>query len=149
MKLGNAVLGIFAIFLLIGVFAPSIIDGIKTWRTDGLTSQDAIVATAGGVTTANITLTKDLYQANIVNLDDITSTDEDDTPVGTDYDEDTLVLAVAGLEASTSRTLTISYYGETDQSVMRVIGPFLGVLIIGGLLAAIAWGMFHNKKGIR
>jgi hypothetical protein len=149
MKLGNAVLGIFAIFLLIGVFATPIINGIKTWRTDGLNSQDAIVATAGGVTTANITLTKDLYQANIVNLDDITSTDGDDTPVGTDYDEDTLVLAVAGLEASTSRTLTISYYGETDQSVMRVIGPFLGFLIIGGLLTAIAWGMFHNKKGIR
>ncbi len=143
---GKAFIGIIAIFLLLGAFSTAILDGIKTWRTDGLSTQTAVVATGAGVTTANITLAKDLYQANITNVDSITSTEGTDAAAATSYDEDTLALTIAGLAANTSRTLTISYYGETDQQVMRTIGPFLGVLIIGGLAALVIWGIFEGKK---
>lgn len=137
---------VIAIFLLLGAFGAEILNGIKTWRTDGLATQSIVVATAVGVTTANITLAKDLYQANITNVDSITSTEGTDAAAATSYDEATLALTIAGLAANTSRTLTISYYGETDQQVMRTIGPFLGVFIIGGLAVLLIWSVFEGKK---
>ncbi len=144
--IGKAFVAVIAIFLLLGAFSTPILDGIKTWRTDGLSTQTAVVATAAGVTTANITLAKDLYQANVVNVSSITSSDGTDVPAATSYTEDTLVLLVSGLNDDASRTLTLSYYGETDSDVMRVIGPFAAVLIIGGLIALIIWEVVSHKK---
>jgi hypothetical protein len=137
---------IIGIFLLLGAFSTPILDGIKTWRTDGLTSQNFVVATAAGVTSANVTLSKDLYQANVVNVSSVTSDDVLDAPAATTYTEATLVLLVAGLDDDNSRTLTVSYYGETDSDVMRVLGPFLGVLIIGGLAGIMIWSVFEKRR---
>ena len=142
-KAAGAILGIF---LLLGAFSTPILDGIKTWRTDGLSTQTTVVATAAGVTTANVTLAKDLYQANVVSVSSLASTDGADAPAATSYTESTLVLLVSGLNDDSSRTLTIGYYGETDSDVLRVIGPFLGVLIIGGLCALMIWSIFEGKK---
>lgn len=146
--LGKIFVGVIVIFLLLGVFATSILDGIKTWRTDGTTTQTALVTTAGGATSTNVTLTKDLYQASVAEVSSITSNDGDDTPVADTYTEATQVLLVTGLAESTTRTLTIVYYGETDSSVMQAIGPFLGILIIGGILFAVVYSVFH-KSGRR
>jgi hypothetical protein len=142
-KAAGAILGIF---LLLGAFSTPILDGIKTWRTDGLSTQTTVVATAPGATTANVTLAKDLYQANVVNIHSITSTDGADAAAATSYTEATLVLLVSGLNDDSSRTLTIQYYGETDSDVLRIIGPFLGVLVIGGLTILMIWSIFEGKK---
>ena len=142
-KAAGAILGIF---LLLGAFSTPILDGIKTWRTDGLSTQTTVVATGAGVTTANITLAKDLYQANIVNVDSVTSTDGADAPAVTSYTEATLALLISGLNDDSSRTLTIGYYGETDSDVLRIIGPFLGVMIIGGLCVLMIWSIFEGKR---
>jgi hypothetical protein len=142
-KAAGAILGIF---LLLGAFSSPILDGIKTWRTDGLATQTTVAATAAGVTSANVTLAKDLYQANIVNVDSLTSTDGADAPAVTSYTEATKVLLISGLNDDSSRTFTISYYGETDSDVMRIVGPFVGVLLIGGLAALMIWSVFEGKK---
>ena len=142
-KAAGAILGIF---LLLGAFSTPILDGIKTWRTDGLSTQTTVVATGGGVTSANITLAKDLYQANVVNVHSVTSTDGADAPAVTSYTEATKVMLLSGLNPSSSRTLTIEYYGETSSDVMRIIGPFLGVLLIGGLAALMIYSVFEGKK---
>ena len=142
-KAAGAILGIF---LLLGAFSTPILDGIKTWRTDGLATQTTVVATAPGITTANVTLAKDLYQANVVNVHSITSTDGADAVAVTSYTEATLALLVSGLNDDASRTLTIEYYGETDSDVMRIVGPFVGVLLIGGLAALMIWSVFEGKK---
>ena len=143
---GKVFVGILSIFLLLGAFSTPILDGIKNWRTDGLTTQTTVVVTAPGVTTANVTLARDLYQALVTNVDSITSTDGTDAPAASSYTEATLVLLVSGLNDDASRTLTINYYGETDNDVMRVIGPFLGVGVIGILAVGMIWAVFEGKK---
>ncbi len=143
---GKILVAIIAIFLLLGAFSSEILNGIKTWRTDGLSTQSFVVATAAGITSANVTLAKDLYQANVVNVSSITSSDGADVPAATVYTEASKLLTIAGLNDDSSRTLTVSYYGETDQEVMRVIGPFLGIFIIGGLVVLLIWEVFAGKK---
>ena len=142
-KIGVILVGIIALFLLIGPFSTPIIDGIHDWRSSD-TSQNEVVATAAAVTTANVTLDFDLYQASTGEVQSITSTIEE-SPVASSYDEDSKVLLVSSLTAETSRTLTINYYAETDDTVMRALGPFLSILIFGGCVFAVMWGMWKGR----
>ena len=96
------------------------------------------------MTTANVTLSYDLYQAATAEIIEITSTVGTDTPVGSTYTEATKKLLVSGLTADTSRTLTIEYYAETDDDTMRIIGPFVGFLIFGGIIFAIVWKVWKH-----
>lgn len=141
--IGKVFVAIISIFLLLGAFSTPILDGIKSWRTDGVTTQQAFIVTAGD-SSANVTLSRDLYQASVAQVVSIVST-KTEAPVAADYVEATRSLVIAGLLPNESRTLTIRYYGETDSPVMRVIGPFLGVLIIGGLVGVIIWGVFVRR----
>lgn len=142
--IGKVLLAIFALFLLLAAFASPISDGIKGWRTNN-TTQNFTITTGGGVTTANVTLSYDLYQASLPEVISLTSSQITDSPVAASYDEATKTMLISGLAASLSRTLTINYYAETTDSVMRAIGPFLVILIIGGCVGLIFWGLF--KKG--
>ena len=145
MKIGAIALGIFTIFMLLGPFREPIIDGIKGWRTND-TLQSESVATGVGQTTANVTLDYDLYQAVTAEVQSISSNITGETPVASAYTEATKVLLVSGLDASATRTLGIQYYAETEDTTMRVLGPFLagiGFLILVGL---IIWGMFGGKR---
>ena len=143
--MGRVFIGILAIFLLLGAFATPINDGIKTWRTND-TSQDFEVTTGVGVTSANVTLSYNLYQEALAEVQSISSNDTDDTPVATTYTDATKVLLVSGLDDSTVRALTIDYYAETDSTVMRVLGPFLPFLIFGFLLMATVWGVVKGRR---
>jgi hypothetical protein len=143
--LGRVVIGILAIFLLLGAFATPINDGIKTWRTND-TSEDFEVTTGAGVTSANLTLSYNLYQEALAEVQSISSNDTDDSPVASAYTDATKVLLVGGLDGDTVRTLTVDYYAETDSTVMRVLGPFLAFLIFGFLLFSIVWGIAKNKR---
>ena len=143
--MGKIVGGILAIFLLLGAFASPIIEGIKGWRTVDTTEQ-YVVVTGGGETGDNVTLSYDLFQAALPEVIAITSTEETDTPAATAYVEATNALEVSGLTASETRTLTVNYYGETANAVMKAIGGFLAVLIIGGLVGLVLWDMAKHKK---
>ena len=142
---GRVFVGVLALFLLLGAFASPITSGIKTWRTND-TTENFDVATAAGVEGANITLSYDLYQAAIAEVQSITSDNVSDTPVADSYVEATKKLLVTGLADATisSRVLTVNYYAETDDTVMQILGPFLAVLIFGGLVSAILYGMWHK-----
>ena len=142
-KIGSILIGIIALFLLIGAFRTPIIDGIKGWRTNDTTELFA-VTTAAGVTSANVTLSYDLYQAATAEIQSITSTEGADVPAASAYTESTKVLLIAGLDADNTRTLTVNYYAETDDTVMKVIGPFLGFFIFGGVAGLIIWTMWKK-----
>ena len=54
------------------------------------------------------------------------------------------------LDPDATHTITINYSAETDDTVMRVLGPFLSVLIFGGCAFALLWGAWSGigkKKG--
>ena len=142
--MGRVTMGIILIFLLLAAFATPINDGIKTWRTDDI-SEDIVVSTGAGVTSANATLSYNLYQEAIAEVQSISSNDTDDTPVASAYTDATKVLLVTGLDDSESHILTIDYYAEKDDTVMRVIGPFLAFMIFGFLLLGIVWGVVKGK----
>lgn len=145
--LKNAAVAILAVFILLGAFATPILDGIKGWRSDDVT-QSYIVTTGAGVTTQNVTLTRELYNSDVSEVIAVTS-NITETPVSTSYDEDTQNLLISALAAADSRTLTVEYYGEDENVVMKALGPFLPVLIIGGLLIATVAGIWLSKKGKR
>lgn len=142
--IGKVIVGILAIFLLLGAFSSPIIDGIKGWRTND-TTQGFTINTAAGVTTANVTLAYDLYQAAVPEVYSVASNLGTDTPSAKSYAEATKSLLIEGLTANSARQLSIKYYAETDDKVMRVLGPFLAVLIIGGCVAFILWGMLRKR----
>jgi len=144
-KIGTIFIGILSIFLLLGAFRTPISDGIKGWRTTDSTQAFA-VTTAAGVTSANVTLSYDLYQAATAEVIGITSNVTADVPVATTYTEVTKVLLVSGLEESKTHTLSVEYYAETDDEVMRVLGPFLNFLIFGGVTFGIIAVMWIDLK---
>ena len=143
--MGRVVIAILAIFLLLGAFATPINDGIKTWRTDD-TSEDFEVSTGSGVTSANVTLSYNLYQEALAELQSITSNDTDDIPIANTYTDATKVLLITGLDDEETHALTVDYYAETDSIVMRVLGPFMSFLIFGFLLMGIVWGVVKGSK---
>jgi len=142
--LGKVFLGILAIFLLLGAFASPINSGIKGWRTDN-TTNNFVVTTAAGVTTANVTLTANLYQNSISDVAWISS-NITEVPVATSYTAASNKLLVSALTAGTVRSLTVNYYGDVDSELMSAIGPFLSFLIIGGLIAAVVISIFWKRR---
>ena len=142
--IGKVILGIIAIFLLIAVFATSIISGIHGWRTED-TTQQFVVTTAAAETTADITLSHDLFQASTDEVYSVT-TSQNETVAATSYVEATKVLTISNLTDDLTRVVTVSYYGETEDDTMRIVGPFLGIVIFGGLTFAIVAGVFKSGK---
>jgi len=137
--MGKVFVAILAVFLLLGAFATPINDGIKGWRTVD-TTENYAVTTAAGVTTANVTLTSELYRDNITEVISVSSNESGETPVATSYAEATDYVLISALDASQTRTLTVNYYADSDSPVMIAAGPFLGILIFGGLLFGIFMG---------
>ncbi len=144
--MGKVLFVILAVFLLLGAFATPINDGIKTWRADRPT-QNFVVITPAGVTTANVTLTEDLFEDDVTEVISITSNVTGENPVATAYTPASNKLLVSALDADTTRTLAVYYYAETASTVMQAIGPFLGILIFGGLLLAIFLAGKGGKRG--
>ena len=139
--MGRIFFVILAVFLLLGAFAEPILDGVKTWRTNN-TTQAFSVSTGAAQTTANVTLTYDLFQANIAEVILITS-NATEVPIANSYVEATKILNVAALNPSETHTLTVNYYAETENAGLRAVGPFLGLLIIGGCIFVV----FKGSKG--
>lgn len=134
---------ILAIFLLLGAFASPINDGIKGWRTEDTTENEQ-VTTAGGVTTANVTLSNDLFQDDVTEVISISS-NITESPIASSYVAASNQLLISALNAGVTRTLAINYYAETDNNVLQVVGPYLSLLIIGGLLVGIVMTFLKRR----
>ena len=133
MARGGAVIGLILIIIGIILFPVLLSSFDDMSKTDAATI--GTVATGVGVTTGDVTLNSGLYDTNLDNIIDISSTDTDDFPAPSSYNENTDALTVSGLEASTSRALTVEYYTEMDTgyiSTILPIAPFVVFLIFLG-----------------
>jgi len=146
--IGKIFIGLIALFLLLGAFRTPIIDGIKGWRSMDIDPYTEGVVTDNVTTTYDIDLDYDLYQANVGEATVTSNITETLNPPAKAYVEATKVLTVSGLLPSQTRTLTIEYYAETEDPVMRVIGPFLAFFIFFGVAGLIIWSIM-SKKGRR
>ena len=145
--MGRVFLAILMIFLLLGPFRTPILEGIEGWRTQDI-SDSFVVVTAAGQTTANVTLTEDLFQDATAQVDSITST-KTESPVATTYTAASNKLLVSALNASDNRTLTVTYDADTDDTVTKAVGPFLNFLIFGVALVMILFAAGLKLPGGR
>ena len=108
-------------------------------------SENFNVSTGVGETSTTETLSYAHYYEDLTDLS-ATSTNETDTPMVLDYDEDTYDVTVGGLQASASRILTVSYVREAHQeftgfsAFVRLL-PFLALI---ALVVASLWGLFSH-----
>ena len=141
--IGKIFLAILCLFLLVGAFRTPIIDGIKGWRTVDTPLSKSVSPDGDNAT---IQLDHDLYQAALSNVQTIT-TNISGAPAAYSYTEATRMLVINGLNPGT-QTLAFNYYAETDDEVMRIIGPFLAFFIFFGVAGAIVYSLV-SKQGRR
>lgn len=104
MKVFYAFLIIFtAVFMWLLPITTAVYDFRTDLREDAFTSP-----TVAGVTTANVTLTKPIYDDD-TNTIDILSALATDTPAYASYNATSRQLGISGLTANTTRTLTVTY----------------------------------------
>ena len=95
------------VFTVGALFFLPITDGITAVKTD--TKIDRLPSVTGaGETTDNLTLTNEVYNDDTSDLT-LDSSDGDDTPTLTAYAPGNHTIAISGLSANTTRTITVTY----------------------------------------
>ncbi len=128
-----------ACFILL--LLPSVLPAMNQFRSTDFTEQHGTVTTAAGVTSANVTLSQDLFEDRTSEVSEITSTFVNDFPIASTYTTASNKLLVIGLAASENRTLTIKYkIGRLDDYVGADVGattwPLMLLLGVLGVIGA-------------
>ena len=144
--MGNAmkvVIGIIGIVIAMVVF-PIIMSSTHDVQTDNRTELFAGVVTGGGETSANVTLTKQLYNDDVAYVTSITSSLITDVPVASSYNSGTKALTVGGLTAASSRTLTVNYENNAlvDYTGMGAVVGITPLLIWVSIIAVVIGGIY-------
>jgi hypothetical protein len=145
--LNRFVLGIVLVCLFLG-FAGAIAAGIHTWRASDTPQTDVFagITTPPGITTASVTLNKDLllqYGA----VDEVTSIKSSlpgENPEVVVYYPDSRSLTLGSLTGNSTRNLTLTYNIDRDDT-MAMVGPFLGIIIFGGIIWAISHSIWKGR----
>ena len=146
MKIFNAFLIIvIASILFMLPFTTAIYD----FRTDVRTDTFPGTATGGAETSANLSLTKFVFDDDIETIL-ITSDDGLDVPLLSSYNTTTRLVDMTGLAVSANRTVTISYdvdaLSESD-AVSTILDrvPAIFLLVVIAFPMAALWAVFRNK----
>lgn len=136
----------FVEIAIIVLLAPFAFDGLTAARQSDYTQTVPLVATAA-VTNATVTLTKALFEDDVVYVTEITSSNSEDTPAVTSYTEGSKALLVAGLHDNDTRTLYIDYgYARFDGSTDTLFG-YLPLFLMLGLAVHVLMQLFHVRVG--
>lgn len=106
---------IFGALLLI-IATPSVFIAIDSAITQDYTQSIAGVSTGAGIYAANVTLGRSIYNNDTTSVSSITSNESADSPTASSYNSVSKALEVSGLDASTTRTLSVEY--DIDSSVL-------------------------------
>ena len=129
------------IIILAFIILPFTLDAFDSWNYKEEQNISS-VTTATGITTGNITLGYELYSSNLDSVLSISSSDTDDTPAPSSYNENNKILTVSGLQAETTRTLTTGYRTPRADSYLPTLAGIFPLFITLCLLAVgggIAW----------
>ena len=138
-----SIVGLVIILILAGTVLPDVV----TDAASESYTEPFINTTGVGETSDDVTLSYAHYYEDLTSLT-ASSNDTGDTPVVLAYDEDTYNVTISGLQASTTRTLTVGYVREANQQFTGYSGflrilPFIFV-ILGA--AACIWGLVSAWK---
>lgn len=146
---------IFYAFIVVVIAVLSwllpITDSVYDFRTDQRTD-DFTVATAVGVTTGNVTLIKAIYSNDTQTLSLLSSLNTD-SPTFVSYNTTTRNVAISGLTANTSRTISASYdvdalNGSAAIDTLANYIPFIWMLCIIVLPMAAIFAIFTGRVGV-
>ena len=115
-------------------------------------SEDHLATTAVAETEVTFALYNELYDANLSNVIEVSSSLTTDLPVATAYNKVSKELTVGGLTVDTERTLQVDY--QTDalkDDLVGGVGKFTSItpfLIMGALIsigAGVVWHTFRSR----
>lgn len=129
------------------LLALPITDASYDFRTD-IRSDDFNVSTDTGVTTANVVLTKDIYEDDTQTITLASSISE--SPSWTSYNATAKTLALASLTDNTTRTLTVDYDFDALEGAGAISGildrlPLIWLLMIIALPVAALVAIWKGK----
>ena len=130
-------------------FIPVMVSGFDAARMGRcpITDTDVGVTTAGGITVGNVTLDNTLIDTSVGWITSVTSNLTTDAPVADNISGQ--VLYLTGLTASSSHTITTTYYYNcignfTLASTIIILGP--GIIILGFVVAVGVVGFLGVKS---
>lgn len=103
----KSLLIIFGTLMLL-LYIPVVIEGTRDAQTEDYDLSFAGVTTAAGVYSANVTLTTDIYDDNVLSVASVSSNVSSDSPSASAFNSSSKVLTVNGLAASSTRTLDLT-----------------------------------------
>ena len=146
--------GVFILLgaLLLIILSPFAISSVHDARVTTYEESFTTITTAAGVTSANVTLSLDLFANSIANVTSETSNISGDLPSSSNYTSAIDRLTVGGLLASSTRTLVIEYeIANPDlaedlpsMDAILLVTIFLYFIMILGLIAAAIWSYFKG-----
>ncbi len=147
MKKFETVLSVILILFLVGSF---LFVSLTNARSIEYTQPVPGVATASEVTSANVVLLKPIFDDDLASITSITSDNTADFPAIGSYTVATKTLAVAGLNASDIRNMTVVYryarftgsWGPID--VFMLLIPVLVIILVVWLAVD---GLRHGRRG--
>jgi hypothetical protein len=143
----------FGIIILCGLM-PLGVMGVEGMKYEAYKQLTPTLATGGGDNDVTLTLVN-LPSPNTASaIKIVKSTLPDDMPVVTNYNDLTKVLTVGGLEASQSRSISVTYNVTSSlmetypylSAVPAIIITFMGLGLLG-VIIAVLWAAFSGKLG--
>ncbi len=127
-----------AIFLLVSTMVC-----ITNFRSQEYTEPHSVITLAGH-DDANVTLSQDLFSGHAYNVINLASDNGNDLPIPSNYVANTNQLTIIGLEANTTRTMTITYRISAldDYFGADILAKSLPVLIGLGIFALIGCAIY-------
>ena len=139
---GRIFLGFLIIITVSILFMIPVSEAVYDYRTD-LRTDAFTVVTAPAATTGNVTLIKPVYDDDTSTIS-FSSNDTNDSPLYSNYDTATRELEVSGLEADTTRLLSLEYDvdalngSDAINTLMDYISWIWFILLVGFPAAALA-----------
>jgi hypothetical protein len=148
----RSILLTFGAMLIILMF-PVLLTSIQDARTDEYTQNFVGVSTAANVTAANVTLAIDVWEDTVSSVSSINSSTGTESPTADAYNSATRLLTIGGLDANSSRNMTVLYLHQastvsdlqTTEYLFTVVIWFAVLVVLGLLVAA----LFHAFQGAR
>jgi hypothetical protein len=141
MKTVEKFVGVVLIVLLI----PLVLLGIGTARQREYTQTVPLVVTASSHT-ADMTLIKDLFDGDVVNVSAISSNSTNDAPAVYSYASSTKALTVNGLAENAIRTLSVTYTYQALDNTSDALFKNLPLFLIIGVFIVVGIGWWTGRK---
>lgn len=146
MKIVIAIIGVIILFIMF----PIVMTSLHSLQTDEYEQIEAGVTTAGGEDSADVVLDKELWDDDIASVVTVSSNISGDSSASADsYVTVSRTLTVDGLEASQTRTLTLTYEYDalTSHTGMSEFTNLTPLLILLAILGIVFLGVWQGAKG--